>query len=202
MSITTYAELKSAIADFLFGRTDLAAVSGTFISMAEARIARDLRHWKQEKRVTTNVDEQYENLPTDWIRIDNVSHAAGGLISSISASEMEAKRAASTTAGKPRYMRISANQIEFYPAPDQTYEIKMDYMAKIPALTNAAPSNWLLEYAPDVLLYGALMQSAPYLGEDARVAVWGGMYQSGIEALNSESKSATVAGPLKMGIPR
>ena len=202
MTIANYADLKAAVADFLFNRDDLANVSGEFIRLAEARIARDLRHWKQEKRVTTNIDEQYENLPTDWIRIDNVSHAAGGLISSISASEMEAKRAASTTAGKPRYMRISANQIEFYPVPDQTCEIKVDYLAKTPNLTDAAPSNWLIDYAPDILLYGALMHSAPYLGEDARVAVWGGMYQSGIESLNSESKSATVAGPLKMGIPR
>ena len=201
MSITTYAELKTAIADFL-DRDDLAPKAGTFISMAEAEIARELRHWRQEKRVTTNVDEQYENLPTDWLRINSVQHTGGGLISSVSATEMQRLRANSPTSGKPRSMRLTANQIELYPVPDQSYEIQMAYLAKTPALTDAAPSNWLLEYAPDVLLYGALKHSAPYLGEDNRLAVWGSLYASGIEALNSETESAIVSGPLSMRIPR
>lgn len=201
MSITTYAELKTSIADFL-DRDDLTSKTGTFISLAEAEISRDLRHWRQEKRVNTSVDEQYENLPTDWLRINSVQHTGGGLISSVSASELQRLRSATTTTGKPRYMRINSNQIELYPVPDQAYSIEVTYLAQTPALTNADPSNWLLEYAPDLLLYGALKHSAPYLGEDSRLAVWGSLYASGIEALNSETESAVVSGPLAMRIPR
>ena len=201
MSITTYAELKSAIGDFL-NRDDLTAVIPTFISLGEARIARDLNHWKQEKRVTTDIDERYEDLPTDWISIIQVQHTDGGVISSSSSSEMASKRAQSSTAAKPRYWRMTANEMEFYPTPDATYNITMLYRARIPALTDADPSNWLLTYSPDVILYAALMQSAPYLADDARVAVWGSMYQSGVEALNNESDQAQVSGPLSMRIPR
>ena len=61
MAITTYAELKSSIANWL-NRDDLTAVIPDFIALAEAQIARDIRHWRQEKRVTTSVNEQYENL--------------------------------------------------------------------------------------------------------------------------------------------
>ncbi len=201
MSITTYAELKTSIADFL-DRDDLTSKTGTFISLAEAEISRDLRHWRQEKRVNTSVDEQYENLPTDWLRINSVQHTGGGLISSVSASELQRLRSATTTTGKPRYMRINSNQIELYPVPDQAYSVEVTYLAQTPALTAAAPSNWLLDYAPDLLLYGALKPSAPYLGEDSRLAVWGSLYASGIEALNSETESAVVSGPLSMRIPR
>lgn len=201
MSITTYAELKTAIADFL-DRDDLAAQAGTFIALAEARIARDLRHWKMEKRVTTDVDERYENLPFDWLRIKSISHTDGALITPISESEMGGLRARSSTAGKPTSMRISADQIEFYPVPDQSYEITMTYTARIHPLSDADYRNWLLIDAPDILLYGALMQSAPYLGEDARVSVWGSLYQSGVEALNTESESSVVSGPISMRIPR
>jgi len=45
MAITTYAELQSAITDFL-NRDDLTAVAPTFISMAEANLGRDIRHWR------------------------------------------------------------------------------------------------------------------------------------------------------------
>ncbi len=201
MSITNYAELKSAIGDFL-NRDDLTAVIPTFISLGEARIARDLNHWKQEKRVTTDIDERYEDLPNDWISIIQVQHTDGGVISSASSSEMADYRAQSNTPAKPRYWRLTANEMEFYPIPDATYNITMLYRARIPALTDADPSNWLLTYSPDVVLYAALMQSAPYLADDARVAVWGSMYQSGVEALNNESAQAQVSGPLSMRIPR
>jgi hypothetical protein len=201
VSITNYAELKSAIGDFL-NRDDLTAVIPTFISLGEARIARDLNHWKQEKRVTTDIDERYEDLPNDWISIIQVQHTDGGVISSASSSEMADYRAQSNTPAKPRYWRLTANEMEFYPIPDATYNITMLYRARIPALTDADPSNWLLTYSPDVVLYAALMQSAPYLADDARVAVWGSMYQSGVEALNNESAQAQVSGPLSMRIPR
>ena len=201
MAITNYTELQSTIADFL-NRDDLTAVIPTFISLAEARIARDLRHWKQEKRVTANMDERYENLPNDVIEIRQLQLAAGGRILSISSAEMEERRAVSDIGGKPKYMRLTADQIELYPTPDEAYEVSMLYYGRIPALSNSEPDNWLLIDAPDVLLYGALTQAAPYLGEDNRIAIWTGLYQSGIDALNIESEKARVAGPLRMGIPR
>ena len=49
MAITTYAELQSSIADFL-DRDDLTSVIPTFISLAEADMNRQIRHWRQEKR--------------------------------------------------------------------------------------------------------------------------------------------------------
>ena len=201
MAITNYSELQSTIADFL-NRDDLTAVIPTFISLAEARIARDLRHWKQEKRVTANMDERYENLPNDVIEIRQLQLTAGGRILSISSAEMEDRRAVSDVGGKPKYMRLTADQIELYPTPDEAYEVSMLYYGRIPALSNSEPDNWLLIDAPDVLLYGALTQAAPYLGEDNRIAIWTGLYQSGIDALNIESEKARVAGPLRIGIPR
>ena len=201
MAITTYSELKTSIANWL-NRDDLTSVIPDFISLAEARIARDLRHWKQEKRVTTDIDERYENLPNDLIEIRQVQHTAGGVISSISSIEMENRRAASDAGGKSKYMRLTADQIEFYPTPDTTYNISMLYYGRIPALTDLEPDNWLLRDAPDIYLYGALVQSAPYLVDDARTQLWAGLYQSSMDALNIENEKARVAGPLSMGVPR
>ena len=66
MSLTTYAGLQTTIADFL-DRQDLTATIPTFIALAEARISRDLSHWKQEKRVDTTFNERYELVPNDMI---------------------------------------------------------------------------------------------------------------------------------------
>jgi hypothetical protein len=48
--------------------------------------------------------------------------------------------------------------------------------------------------APDVYLYGSLLHSAPYLAEDARVAVWAQLYSAAVKRLNEESDSAKYSG--------
>lgn len=201
MAITTYDELKASIASWL-NREDLTAVIPDFITLAEAAISRDLRHFKQEKRVTTTADERYENLPNDWLQIQQVEFTSGGVLSSMASFEMERLRAQDDTAGKPRFMRLTADQIEFYPTPDSTYDITMQYYARIPTLDDENTSNWLLRDAPDVLLYGSLVASAPYLNDDARAPVWVSLYRAGIDGLNAESSKARHAGPLTMGVPR
>ena len=201
MSITTYAELKTAIADFL-NRDDLTSVIPTFISLAEAQIARDVRHWKQEKRVTTSADERYENLPSDWLEIKLVALTTGKMLQTVSMSEMAELRASSNTAAEPRYVMLTADQIEFYPTPSAATDISMLYYARIPALSDTDTTNWLLTDAPDILLYGALLHSAPYLTDDQRVTVWGSLYQAGVEKLNLENQKGRITGPMRMGVPR
>ncbi len=66
MSITTYSELKTAVANWL-NRDDLTAVIPDFISLAEADMDRKVRHWRMEKRATVQLDDQYSRVPSDWL---------------------------------------------------------------------------------------------------------------------------------------
>lgn len=201
MSITTYAELKSAIADFL-NRDDLTSVIPTFISLAEASINRDIRHWRQEKRVEATLDEQYENFPIDFMEIQELSLTDGTRLEMVSTAFMQDRKQESISAGKPQYFRVSADQFEFYPAPDASYGMSMQYYARTPALSDESPTNWILTYAPDAYLYGALAQAAPYLAEDNRIAIWASLYQNAIEGIRIENQRGKYSGPLKMGVPR
>ena len=58
MALTTYAELKTAIGDFL-NRDDLTSVAPDFITLAEADINRRVRHWRMEGRSTAQIDTQF-----------------------------------------------------------------------------------------------------------------------------------------------
>jgi hypothetical protein len=197
MSISTYTGLKSAIADWLL-RDDLAAVIPTFISLAEADIARKLRHRLDEKRVSTSLNEQYEVLPNDWLETVSINHTDGTEIRLVSTVGMADLRRGGSASGKPMYYRISANEIEVYPTPDAEYPIELTYNARIPALSDAAPTNWLLTNNPDVFLYGALLHSAPYLSDDARAQVWGTLFEAAVAAMNAQSEAAKYSGPLVM----
>ena len=204
MAITTYAELKSSIASWLNreGDTSLVAVIPDFIALAEAQIARDVRHWRQEKRVTTSVNEQYENLPLDWLEMIQIQLTSGGRLQVISADELQNRKESSLSARKPRYYRLTSDQIEFYPAPDSSYEVAMQYYARVPALTDTDTYNWVLTEYPDIYLYGALIHAAPYLIDDTSLNVWASLYQSAVDALNQDNEKSRVSGPLRMGTPR
>jgi hypothetical protein len=187
--------MQSAIADFL-NREDLAAVIPTFISLAEADINRVLRDYRMEKRSTAQVDAQYSALPGDWletIRVQIVGDTSRlELVSDGALADMRAMR--NDAGGKPTHYAHTAGGLELFPTPDAEYTVEVVYFAKVPALSVSATTNWLLSAAPDVYLYGALTQSAPYLKDDQRAPVWAGLYQNAISSLNTASERSRYSG--------
>lgn len=196
MAISTYAELKSAVADWL-NRDDLVSVVPTFVALAEADLDRQVRHWKMEKRATAELDTQYSAVPADWVETVRFYLTDGQTfpLELVSQAAMLDLRARSADAqGRPSRYALSAGQIEVFPTPDATYNAELLYIARIPALSDSTTTNWLLETAPDAYLYGALMQAAPYLKDDARIAVWAGLYQQAVAGLNQASDAARYSG--------
>lgn len=196
MAITTYDELKTAIADFL-NRDDLTAVIPTFISLAEADMQRRVRHWRMEKRSTAELDTQYSAIPADFVEVIRVYVTSGDTkpLELISQAELLDRKAKSlNTSGTPAYYAFTTGEIEIYPAPDGTYDVELYYIASIPALSDSSTANWLLERYPDAYLYGALVHAAPYLNDDARIQVFAALYQSAIDAINAESERSKFGG--------
>jgi len=196
MAITTYAELQSAITDFL-NRDDLDAKAPTFISLAESNLSRDIRHWRQEKRSTAEIDTQYSAIPADFLEAVRFYITSGDTrpLELISQAEMlDRKYNNLNTSGQPAYYAITAGEIEVYPVPDGTYTAELYYYSEIEALSDSNTSNWMLQYFPDAYLYGSLIHSAPYLKDDSRLQIWAALYQSAIDAINLSSDAAKYGG--------
>jgi len=198
MALSNYSELKTSIANFL-NRDDLTSVIPDFISLAEAQMSRDLRHWRMESRVSgqQSQGDQYMQLPADWVETIRFHLTSSGTdpVELASLAAMSSKRAKNEDqAGRPRFYAHVRGEFELYPTPDEDTDFELLYYAKIPALTDSATSNWVLEYAPDIYLYGSLMHSAPYLAEDGRIAVWAQMYSTAVTQLNLQSERVKHSG--------
>ena len=188
MSITTYAELKTSITDFL-NRDDLDTATPTFISLAEADMQRKIRHWRQEKRSNANLNSRYSDVPSDFLEVIRFGVSGGNhsTLEIISQGDMLDLRMKSRDAsGSPRYYALTAGEIELFPTPSAVTATELYYYSKIDNLSASNASNWLLQNHPDAYLYGALVHSAPYLADDARVSVWASLYQNAIGAINAE----------------
>ena len=198
MAISNYTNLKTTIADFL-NRDDLTSVVPTFIQLGEAQMNRDIRHWEMEARSSgqQSQGDQYMQLPADWletIRLHLTSQGTDAVELASMASIADKRAQVDDQAGRPRFYSHVRGEFELFPTPDEDTDFELLYYQKIPALGDSTASNWLLEYAPDIYLYGSLAHSAPYLQEDARIAVWAQMYAAAVSQLNSQSERVKNSG--------
>ncbi len=67
MALTTFAELKTSIADWL-NRDDLTTVIPDFITLAEHQMEREVRHYKMIERSNANLDSRYSQVPSAGLR--------------------------------------------------------------------------------------------------------------------------------------
>ena len=74
----------------------------------------------------------------------------------------------------------------FAPTPDAAYPMEVLYYELPPLLDDVNQTNWLTEFAPNVLLYGVLVEATPFIKDDQRVQLWQGYYDRAISALNGE----------------
>jgi hypothetical protein len=204
MALSTYNELKTSVADWL-NRQDLTPVIPDFIRLLEAQVERTLRVREMFLEATITLDANGElTLPEGFLQLREMRLLdAGGVpipISYAAPNEMTQILAdAQGVAGIPRAYTMHRSTAEFAPLPQSTYTVKLFYVGKIPKLSSTVSTNWLLEQHPDVYLYGALMQAAPYLKNDERITVWGSALSTLLEDIRVADERALKAGtPLKM----
>jgi hypothetical protein len=74
----------------------------------------------------------------------------------------------------------------FAATPDQNYPFEVLYYELPPLLSTEQQTNWLTEYAPQLILYGALLEATPFLKNDERIGVWKSFYDDAKASLNTE----------------
>lgn len=175
MAISNYTELQTAVANWL-DRDDLSARIPEFISLCEARFNRTLRIRAMEtldESVDTVAGTSTIALPSGYIQMRDIHLIANPLVQlQYVTPEIYNRIYAGSSSGKPQVYTIIANNIKFGPTPDVVYDVSMLYYKKFDALSDSSPTNWVITNAPDVYLYGALLEAEPFLMNDQRIQLW------------------------------
>lgn len=183
MTIATYSELVTEIEAYL-DRTDYTARIPTFVALTEAKLNRVLDDPNMEVRATATGTGQYTTLPTDFKRMVGVS--TGNLYDLEQISEGQMTALDQTLTGDPRKYAIIGNAITFAPI-NAAAAMTMLYVRRLPALTAAAPTNWLLTLAPDLYLYGALLQAHLMGWQDERLAIFKVAFDEALDEMRSDA---------------
>jgi hypothetical protein len=200
-TITNYATLQSAIADYL-NRADLTSQIQTFIQFCEADLNTRLRSREMIVHATSTSDGEFVALPPDWLEAINMMIVGGqSPLRYVTPDEADSIIKAQIYTST-RFYSMTTGVIELVPPAVDEITIDMVYYGKIPALSNANTTNWLLTKAPDVYLYGALTHAAPFLMDDQRMPVFSQIYLARVQSLQDESQKALHSGSPLIARPR
>lgn len=197
ISFTNRAALIASVVDEL-DRDDLADQIPGFLALAESDIAFDLQPRDSLTRATTTIDEDYENLPSNWgvpvaLHLNGVDGRV--LLSYRTPSQIAALREYDLS-GTPRFYTIVGTQLWFDRTPSGE-QLELQYYSGLPALVADDDSNSVLLTAPSIYFYGTLKHSAPFLKDDARIALWDTLYQSSVQRyLKQNERTRYGPGPL------
>ena len=188
MAINTYGTLKTAVANWL-DRDDLTDRIPEFISLCEATFNRVLRIRAMETTVsdTTVGGTKTDALPDGYLQMREIHLTTSPVVSlSYITPEIMYRIRSGSTSAKPNSYTIVGDNILFGPTPDGAYTYDMTYYKSFDALTDVATTNWVILNAPDLYLYGTLLQAEPFLMNDQRIALWERGMRQVINALQEQ----------------
>lgn len=207
MAITDNASLVSAVSDWL-ARADLTAVVPTFVQLAESRLNRDVKSPRMLIKETGLAISYLIYIPTPALsssprfqEIVSLSVSVGGR--DIPLPPLPPSMALDATVGAyPRgFYVLGENIVLVGGTGSESYTLI--YKASLPTIASSVNyfTNWLLDRAPELYLYAALLEAAPYLKDDARIQTWAAGYQQALETLNlQESMVAYAPAPRQMPV--
>ncbi len=192
MPLDSYSNLKSQLLT-LMHRQDLSSETDTAIDLCEAQMNRELRTIYQETRATAIIDSEYTTLPDDFLELRNVQLNVSP-VETLEYMSPEAMDSLGDTSGKPAFYTFVGNELQFSPAPGGEYSIEIDYFAKIDALSDSNPTNFVLVNWPDLYLFGSLAYLCMVILDDVRASGYQDIFLSHIARVNAKDKKARYSG--------
>lgn len=192
MALDTYANLQTAIIAWAMraGDQGFTAQVPDFITLCEARCNRIIRVREMETTATLTLDaDGTASLPADYIAFRDVTALGYAPPRSLKAVSPDyATQEHPFDGAEPEQFSITGSTFRTHPKGAGT--VRLRYFQRIPALSDVAPTNWLLTKAPGIYLYGALLEAAPYMMDDARVQTWGTFFDKAVSDLVAEDHQA------------
>jgi len=192
----TYDGLTSLVLQYL-ERSDAAVVNfiPTAIMLAEFEIAQDIKTLGQMIVVesTMNANNPVIAKPALWRKTVSMTLVdANGDKQPVYLRKLEYLNSYApdvTATGQPLYYADYDYEHWFVaPTPSTAFAFEALCYTRLTPLSSSNQTNWLTQNAPNALLFGTLKQTAPFLKDDARLALWSQMFDASIAALKTEDQ--------------
>lgn len=195
--ITNYSTLQQAIADYL-ARSDLTTFLPNFTQACEMRLYRDLRIRAMETALNVTISGGVAAVPTSPIFLD-LKYAYVNTVPIVSLDrvppdDIYARYPVRQGVSEiPRVIAVEGDNFIFGPYPGD-YNVRGIYYTRFAQLSASNTTNWFTTNATDALLYGSLLEAAPFLADDPRVPQWQIAFDRAIASIKKEETRARTSG--------
>ena len=191
--VMTYDSLTSTVLQYL-ERQDAAVVNAipTFITLCEFEIAQIIKTLGQMEVVdsTMLIGNPVIPKPARWRKTTSMTLSVSGQKQPMLVRKLEYLNNYAqdvTATGVPLYYAdYDYDHWLVAPTPNQAYAFEALCYTRLEPLSSSNQTNWLTQNAPNAMLFGTLKQTAPFLKNDARLALWKSMFDESLAALKTE----------------
>ncbi len=189
----TYAELKTAVANWLH-RSDLTNYVDDLILMGEKYVVRKARTRDMETTLNVTMSGGVAALPADFVELKHarIDGSPSTSLQPKAANWIMLRYPLRSADGTPKFIGIDGSNFVFGPYPSSDYTVKGIYYKRLTAIASSA--NALFTNNPDLYLFAALAESAPFLKNDARVPLWEAKRDRILMDVNGEDQNARFSG--------
>ena len=198
--ISGYTSLQTAMSDYL-ARSDLTSWLPLFTQNWEERFYRESDNWGSwmETALSAAITAGVAAVPSDYLglRIAYISGQNSAPLKRISLDQLYQRYPrANTSGGSPAYISRNASNFEFGPN-NASGTLAGTYYAKptlLRSFASDAAAHFLIVNAPDLCLYGSLLEATPFIKDDARLPTWGNLYSVALDGYRSRMRFEDYSG--------
>ena len=193
MSISTYAELKTAVANRL-RRSDTASYVDDWILLAETEIFRRLRVKDMETAFSGTISSGAVALPTSYIdlKFAYINASPVTKLQRKTAAWIYEKYPTRTADSRPAFIAREGSNFIFGPYPDSAYTVSGVYYKNIGPVSSSAHAVFTSN--PDCYLYGALTMAVRDLKDDQGIARWTALFEASLVSAQAASDREDYSG--------
>jgi hypothetical protein len=191
--VMTYDSLVLDIRSYL-ERTDASTLEKipTFIMLAEQVIATELKFLGNLTVATSTMTQGQATIdkPARWRKTVSINVTVAGERRPVLLRKYEYLREywpdPALTDTPLYYCDYDYTHWLVAPTPAAAYNYEVLYYERSQPLDKSNQTNWFTQYAPQALLYGALLQAMPFLKNDERIPMWKAQYDQVMQVLKVE----------------
>ena len=166
-----------------------------FVMMAENRLSAEVKPLGFLRVISGTLSGNTLIKPERWRRTKSFSILVGGERQYIYERGYEYCRSYApdaTATGVPTYYADYDYENYFIaPTPDDDYAFELAYWERPTPLSDANQTNWTTRYAPQLLLYGTLLEAMPFLKTSERIPEFQQFFDRALMAIVKEDDGRT-----------
>jgi hypothetical protein len=197
--VTSYSTLLASVANNL-ARSDLTADIPGFVQNFEERFLRQPRNFGKwmEASLNVTITAGVAAVPTDYLaaRILYLNGQSQAPLKPMSLEALYIAYPRTSAGGTPKWFARDVGNFVFGPAASGG-TLNGTYYAKpvvLRTFASDAAAHYLIVNAPDLLLYGALLDAQPFLKNESRIPVWAEFYRKAEADYRDLMKAQNISG--------